>query len=422
MTVLPTLRAALLLIALVPIALGIAGRAGGQEIVRIAAVVNSEAISIPDLAARIDVAIVASRLQASDELRRQLAPQVLRSMIDERLKVQEARRLGVTVGEAEIADARRRVAERNRIPADEFEDFLISQGLDVSAVTDQLRGELLWGRLVRGRLGRSVTVGEGEVDEAIARLESNRGRPEYHVAEIFLAVEESDQEADVRAAAQSLYEQLAAGAGFNQIARQFSQSATAAVGGDIGWVIEGQLPGEIDAVLAELEPGSIAAPVRAFDGYHIVSLIDRRTVLSAESDGGRVHLAQLVLSPERAAAARTDGTLEQLREDAQGCEALLARAPEIGTPLSGDLGRVAPGDLPPDMRAVVEALPVGRTSEPLPHEGGIRIIMVCEREDAEAAGPDREAIRNEIAGRRLEMLARRYVRDLHRSAFIDIRI
>ena len=48
--------------------------------------------------------------------------------------------------------------------------------------------------------------------------------------------------------------------------------------------------------------------------------------------------------------------------------------------------------------------------------------MVCEREEADAASPDRESIAREIAGRRLEMLARRYVRDLHRSAFIDIRI
>ena len=182
--------------------------------------------------------------------------------------------------------------------------------------------EILWSKLVRGRLGAAVSVGEGEIDEAIARLEANRGRPEYRVAEIFLAVESSEREDEVRAAAASLFEQLRAGVNFDQIAGQFSQSATAAVGGDIGWVVEGQLPSEIEAVLAQLEPGSAAPPVRAFDGYYIVSLIDRRTVLA----------------------------------------------------------------------------------------------------DAPASGLDREAIRQEIAGRRLEMLARRYVRDLHRSAFIDIRI
>ena len=325
MTAAPIVRTALLLLALLPVALGFsgfAGRANGQEVVRIAAVVNSEAISIPDLVARIDIAIVSSGLRASDELRRQLASQVLRSLIDEYLKAQEATRLGVTVSAAEMATARRAVEERNRIPAGGLEAFLSRQGLDVSAVTNQLRAEILWSKLVGRRLGASVSVGEGEIDEAIARLEANRGRPEYRVAEIFLAVESSEQEAEVRTAAGSLHEQLNAGASFGQIARQFSQSATAAVGGDIGWVVEGQLPSEIEAVLTGMEPGSFAPPVRTFDGFHIISLVDRRTVLA----------------------------------------------------------------------------------------------------NAPSAGPDREAIRRELAGRRLELLARRYVRDLHRAAFIDIRI
>ena len=315
-------RLAPLLLALLPLILLPAGRASGQESVGIAAVVNNEAISIPDLVARIDVAIVASRLRASEDLRRQLAPQVLRSLVDERLKVQEAERLGVTVSDAEMANARRSVEQRNGIAAGGLDDFLQRQGLNVATVTDQLRAEILWSKLVRGRLGAAVSVGEGEIDEALAQLEANRGRPEYRVAEIFLAVESSEQESEVRAAAESLFEQLKAGAKFDQIASQFSQSATAAVGGDIGWVLEGELPGEIEAVLARMEPGRIAPPVRTFDGYSIVLLIDRRTVLS----------------------------------------------------------------------------------------------------DAPAAGPDREAIRQEIGQRRLEMLARRYLRDLHRSAFINVRI
>ena len=315
-------KTALLLLALLPIVFAPTGRAGGQEAVGIAAVVNNEAISIPDLVARIDVAIVASRLRASEDLRRQLAPQVLRSLVDERLKVQEAERLGVTVSDAEMANARRSVEQRNGIAAGGLDDFLQGQGLSVATVRDQLRAEILWSKLVRGRLGAAVSVGEGEIDEALTQLEANRGRPEFRVAEIFLAVESSEQENEVRAAAESLFEQLKAGAKFDQIASQFSQSATAAVGGDIGWVLEGELPGEIEAVLARMNPGSIAPPVRTFDGYSIVLLIDRRTVLS----------------------------------------------------------------------------------------------------DAPAAGPDREAIRREIGQRRLEMLARRYLRDLHRSAFISVRI
>ena len=77
MKLLPITRVALLLFGLLPLVLAPADRASGQEALRIAAVVNNEAISIPDLVARIDIAILSSRLQISDELRQQLAPQVL---------------------------------------------------------------------------------------------------------------------------------------------------------------------------------------------------------------------------------------------------------------------------------------------------------------------------------------------------------
>ncbi len=418
----PPIKAVLLLLALIPAIIGPIERVSGQEIIRIAAVVNDEVISIYDLVARIDMAIVASRLQDSQELRRQLAPQILRSLVDERLQVQEAKRLGVTVDEAEMANALRLVEERNRIPSGGLADFLKTRGLDGSAFLDRVRAEILWSMLVRSRLGASISVGENEIDEAADRLESNRGRPEYRVAEIFLAIESADQEREIRLTAERLYNQLVGGASFTQIARQFSQSATAAVGGDIGWVIEGQLPSEIDAVLTSMTPRSISRPVRAFDGYYIISLIDRRTVLTADPLDDRMRLAQLVIAPGRIEASHAQGDLDRLQDETEGCEALLARASQIGSDLSGDLGQVTMRDLPSDIRAIVSELPVGRASAPLPHGGGVRVLMVCERASAGTAHPDREAIRREIAGRRLEMLARRYLRDLRRVAFVDIRI
>lgn len=421
MTFSSLLRILLLALGLAPALVGPAERAGGQESLRIAAVVNDEVISVYDLAARIDIAVTASRLRDGPALRRQLAPQILRSLVDERLKMQEAERLALTVGEAELASAMRLIEERNGITPGGLGAFLESQGLDDSAVEDQMRAEIVWSKLVRHRFGASVSVGEDEIDAAVARLEGNRGRPEYRIAEIFLAIESPDREGAVRTAAERLHDQLAGGASFARIARQFSQSATAAVGGDVGWVVEGRLPSEIDAVLADMEPGAISRPIRAFDGYYIVSLIDRRTVLSPDPLDDRVRLAQLVVTPDRAEALQADGALARLQE-IDGCDALLARARAIGTGESGDLGQVVLRELPADIRTVANVLPVGRASAPLPHEGGLRVLMVCERDKAQAGRPDRDAVRQDIAGRRMEMLARRYLRDLRRAAFVDIRL
>ena len=77
-------------------------QARGQEIMRIAAVVNDDVVSIYDLAARIDIVVASSNLTDAPELRRQIAPQVLRRLVDEHLQIQEANRLDIAVGDKEI--------------------------------------------------------------------------------------------------------------------------------------------------------------------------------------------------------------------------------------------------------------------------------------------------------------------------------
>ena len=71
--------------------------ATAQEGLRIAAVVNDEAISILDLESRIVMAIASSNVKDGRETRRRMAPSMLRNLIDERLMQQEIRRLDIKV-------------------------------------------------------------------------------------------------------------------------------------------------------------------------------------------------------------------------------------------------------------------------------------------------------------------------------------
>jgi peptidyl-prolyl cis-trans isomerase SurA len=276
--------------------------------------------------------------------------------------------------------------------------------------------------VVRRRVGGTISVGEDEVDEALARLEANKGRPEYRVAEIFLAVESPERESEVRRTVENLVTQLRVGATFSAIAQQFSQSATSAVGGDIGWLVAGQLPQEIDKALVKLEPGQISDAIRTFEGFYIITLLDRRTALTADPLDTQVHLVQVVVTKRTGESRRPFERLDALRREVEDCPALLSRAKEIASPLSGDLGTVRLGDLPADIRDAVKDLTAGQTSQSLSFEQGVRIFMVCDRTEAEVALPDRSLVRQDIGGRRMELLARRYLRDLRRSSFVDFRL
>ena len=76
--------------------------------------------------------------------------------------------------------------------------------------------------------------------------------------------------------------QLHQGAPFPVVARQFSQHPTAGTGGDMGWVNEGQLAPELNAVLAKMEVGNITPPIRSTGGYYVLGLRERQEPLGTK--------------------------------------------------------------------------------------------------------------------------------------------
>lgn len=404
----------------------LAAPAPAQELQRIAAVVNDEAISFYDLAVRIDFVIATSGLDNTVAVRREIAPQVLQGLVNEKLQLQAAERLAIEVSEEDLQRAIGSIERQNNMPPGSFDDYLTSRGLHRHTAIDQIRARIAWAKLVRQRLGPTVVVGPEEVDAAIERITADRGKPHYYVQEIFLGVEGPEEEHGVRADAENLVAQLRNGAAFPAIARQFSQSATAAVGGDLGWVLAGQLPPEIAAELVNMKPGTISEPIRTLEGYQILHLVDRRVPAAEQSPGAEVELAQILLPvpgnaiPEEAEV--THNVAQQIEGTVAGCNDMIELAAEMGAPGSGNLGTVRLRDLPDEIRAAIAHLPVGQASAPVRTENGWHVLMVCGREEPERGEIDRERVREELNNRRLDLLGRRYLRDLHRQAFIDIRI
>ncbi len=396
--------------------------ARGQEIMRIAAVVNDEVISIYDLAARVDIVVASSNLRDGPEIRRQIAPQVLRTLVDEYLQTQEATRLNIAVTDRDVEFHIDQIEQRRGMGEGGIAKFVRTYRLDRDALVTQFKAEIAWTKLITRHLNSEISVGDDEIDEALARLESNRGQPEFRVADIYLAIESPGQEREIMKTAENLVTQLRQGAAFRGIARQFSQSATSAVGGDIGWVILGQLPAQIDAILPTLAAGDVSDIVRTFDGVHIIKLIDRRTVLTANPLDTRLHLAQLIIDSFATDRELVLDKLKRLHAESEDCSDMLRRAADITSPQSGDLGELSLGDMPPDLRQAVQNVPAMQLSAPLPFGRGFRLLMVCNRVEAKVELPSRAAMRQNIGTRRLELQARRYLRDLRRAAFVEIRV
>src|SRR5437763_14030212 len=113
--------------------------------------------------------------------------------------------------------------------------------------------------LVQRLVSQTNMVSDEETDYALKLAKDTANEPQSRVAEIFLAVDNPQQEDEVRRLAERLTEQMKQGARFSAVAQQFSQSATAAVGGDIGWVRPEQSGPEIGKAVDQMRPGDLAA-------------------------------------------------------------------------------------------------------------------------------------------------------------------
>ena len=398
--------------------------ASAQQVQRIAAVVNDEVISIFDVAERTRIVLLSSNLPDTPEQRRAIAPQVLRLLIDERLQSQEADRLNVRVTDREMANAVALVESNNNIPEGGLAGFANANGLTVESVEAQIRASAVWQKLISRRIVPTVEIGTEEIDAVLDRISANRGQTEIRVAEIVLPIDNPTDEPQVRATADQIVQQLRGGASFSAVARQFSQSATAGRGGDIGWVQEGQLDPAINTVVADLQPGQISG-ISGPDAYRIVLVIDRRQTAPPAQDEIALKLRQMLIGlPPEPTQEDIDVQVSLAREISQAadsCETFAALSDEAGIPQPPEPTTVRIGDLNDRLRAVVAELPIGVASEPAASNLGVQVVMVCERDDT-ANNSVRNAIREDLTRQRVDMLSRRYLRDLQRAAFIDLRI
>ena len=389
---------------------------------KIVAVVNDEVISALDVAGRMKLTLVSSGLPDNAEIRKRIEPQALRTLIDERLQSQEAARMGIGVSEKDVEDAIGRIEQANRMRKGQLEQLLKQAGIQRSALEQQVRANIAWQKLVQRRLRAQVQIGEDEVKEVLDRLKAKQGSAEFLLSEIFLPIDNPDQEEEVRQTAMSLIQQMQRGTSFPAIAQQFSQSASAATGGDIGWVQEGQLDAELENAVKGLRAGEVTPPVRTAGGFYLFGLRGRRTIAGSTPDDAIVMLTQLILPARSAAEARSSLQLANtLRSAVNGCEELSKAAKEMRLPPPPEAQRLRVGDVNPAIRDRVRGLKAGEASEAIRAGNAIVLLMACAREDAPSGLPSAEDIEEGLMRQRVDLLARRYLRDLRRQAFVDIR-
>jgi len=404
-----------------------------QETLRIAAVVNDEMISVYDLKDRISLVVALSGFDNSPKTQQRLAPQILQQLIDERIRLQHAKLLDLTAKESEINNEKSALEAQTKIKPGNLIKSLKNNGINPETILQKFESKIVWSKIVYKKFRRNIKISDTEVDDVINEIKRNKGKPEYLVSEILLSTDTPQKAEESKKIAIQLVQQILDGASFTAISRNFSQSSTAQKGGYLGWNRLGQLGRFLAPVVQKLKPGQVSNPIQTLDGIYIIKLNAQRASGGLEGPPPgppTVSLRQLHLDIP---AKSTPAQIKQIKlkskaltQKAKGCNAFNTIIKNSGSKLSGVLGTFKMNQISLTMKALIKDLPIGKPSLPSVSSDSIIVLMVCNRKIPRPVAMDLNKIRNRIRGNLMEnqlnLAARRYLRDLRREAFIEIRM
>jgi peptidyl-prolyl cis-trans isomerase SurA len=400
---------------------------GGDYIV---AVVNQELVTAAELQARIArFSEEGARGRVALPPPAMLRQQALESLIDERVLITSARDSGIRIDESELDRAVASVARQNQLTLPQLQERLRRDGMDMAKFRSNLRDQLLVERMREREVVSRIKVTDAEIDAVLAARRAAAGASsEINVAQILVSVPEGASEAVVaerRARAEAALKRVTGGEDFAAVAREVSEDANRANGGEIGLRPADRLPELFTQAVQALGAGQVAPRLlQSGAGFHVLKLLDRRNPAATMQQTRARHIL-LRPSPElsaEAAAARLVQLKRTISDGPSFEQAARANSQDASAAAGGDLGWTSPGQLVGEFEEALNALPLGGVSDPVVTRFGVHLIQVVERRSVPVDPRQlREQARNVVREQKFEDAYIEWLRDLRGRAYIELR-
>ena len=386
-----------------------------QDIQAIAVIVNDEVISRYDVNQRVKLILVTSGIPATEENIKRIEEQAIKALIDEKIQIQEAIKLEVPDSPNEVNLMLDNIARSNQTTAEGILESITSQGVNSETLLNQIKSELLWNKIVRGRFGSYINISDEEVDIIYDRTIQNINNSQYDISEIFIGFEDENEEKEARDLTQRLTEQLKNNIPFEPVAQQFSQASSSGQGGFIGWVSEGQLDPEILSSIKNLEIGAVSEPIKTVNGYFIIKINGKSEEGGKNPMKNQYDLISVSFNIEDKIIA------EEFSNNFVSCKRLDSLLENYNEKEVNVIGKRLLQELPNELHKELLEKNAGNALSPRFSEKNIDIILICDRKDDIGIQVNREVIEDNIYSQKMGMMSRRHLRDLRRDAVIEYR-
>ncbi|MBU0689149.1 MAG: peptidylprolyl isomerase [Gammaproteobacteria bacterium] len=395
-------------------------------------VVNEDVITRLELDERMRVVI--SQLQRQGTRlpdRAILEKQVLERMIMEKLQMQFAKETGVQVDDSQLEGALQRIAQQNKFPSlSAFRSKLEKEGVDFSKFREEIRGEMLTGRLREREVDSKLVISEADIEAFLATQETQGKKgEELNLAHILVVVPEQATAASIHAyqrKAEDALAKLKGGAPFSQVAAGYSDARDALQGGELGWRPTNQLPALFSEPLASMKPGEFSPLLRSPSGFHIIKLLDRRSsdtpVFITQTHARHILIKTSEMVPESEAKARLQEIKRRIDKGADFAEQARLHSEDGSAAQGGDLNWISPSETVPEFETAMDVLKVGQVSGLVQSGFGWHLIQVLARRNTDiSAEQKKQQARQAIRTYKSDDAYQDWLRQLRDRAFIEYR-
>lgn len=334
--------------------------------------------------------------------------EALKALTEDRLRMAEAKRLGIKVTEAQVLAGMEEFAARANLTAEQLVGELQKVGIAAETFRDFVVAGLVWREAVRARYAGQVSVSEADIDKAMQTM--TRPRALKVLASELVIPAPPGQEDSAMALANRLYGSISSEAEFAAAARAHSAAPTAGRGGRLDWLPLSNLPPQIAGQILGLGAGQVSKPVAVPGAIVLFLLRDVAQDETAEPVAVSVEYARYLVPDDPAEIAR-------VVTDTDRCMDLYGLAK--GQPEDRLVIETKPmSEIPQDIGLELAKLDPGEFSTRLTQSGLRLVLMLCSRNVQAETLPSRDDIRQQVQNQKLDGLAQGYMAELKAAAYI----
>lgn len=319
-------------------------------------------------------------------------------LLDETLKEQIVARVGMVLTEESLTAELTAFAGQANLELDRFVEMLGSFGVDRETFVTFVRRNVVWRDYIRSRYSDRVSVTDADIDAAISGSGGTGASIQVLLSEIILAAPPELAEAAMTEAKK--ISQLKSFDIFSSAASQLSAAQSRGDGGRLAWTAIDNYPAAIGALLLELEPGDVTAPIPIENGIVLFQMRGVREVKEKLPAPVALEYAALYLSGGHTEAGYKAAAEVTARVDT--CDDLYTVARDLA-PEQLERSTLAVNDIPQDVALELAKLDPNEVSTNLTRADGQTLVylMLCNRDFGTPEDIDREAVRGELLSQRL---------------------